>query len=184
MTRISTRTATTVYSGISTRISTKISKGSCLILSLLSLSLFSGCNGFSYQEGGRGYWGGWALGGGRDCGAGCAENDRRRSGPGSFSIESIEFGSNAVSHSAYLLSRDYNLKVDSAQKILSVASGRWLSRHQLRQVGLLPEDRKYIRNLQRLPHEVVQRVSAALDEDPAKIRNVVDGFISDMSHQR
>lgn len=91
----------------------------------------------------------------------------------------ITTGSAGAVDSATLLARNYEISVQSAQKILKVASGK-VSRQGLRDLGLVVEDVKLLKKLEMPSDETILRISAALGEDAWKIQNLVQGFISDI----
>jgi hypothetical protein len=138
---------------------------------MLTLPILSGCESFEYTHGGGGYWGGWALGGGRSCGAGCHNENVLNS------FEALSLG--GAYSPGILLAHDYDIRLDSAERILRVASGHF-SPQALKRAGLRYQDVKFFKKRVMPPAEVIQRIASTLGEESWKIRSLIERFLSEI----
>lgn len=72
--------------------------------------------------------------------------------------------------------QQYGVQRQSAQKILTLASGKHPFR-SMRQVGLKMSDARYLQNRQMPSQETIDRVGKTLGEDSDKIQNIVQDFV-------
>jgi hypothetical protein len=135
-----------------------------------------------------GHGGGWGRGGSR--GGGWGHGGRHEMGVDAMSADDVmsdtdgllETSSAVSENSANLLARNYEISVQSAQKILQIASGK-VSKKSLRDVGLVSEDVKLLKKLEMPSDQTILRISAALGEDSWKIQNLIQGFVSDLQRE-
>lgn len=181
-----------------------ILKGSISVLLLCGTVLSSGCVGYVY-DGGVGLGGGWGWRGGGGGGwrggwgggwrggwrgghrgggwhrGGGFRGGRRHLDVGapmgdstSVALTSAQAESNAVE----TLAADFEIRRESAQKILRFASGRNVL-ISMRAVGLDLRDYKFLKNRELPSDEVVDRVAATLGEDSVKIKAIFEAFVDD-----
>ena len=75
------------------------------------------------------------------------------------------------------LSRNFQIRYDSAQKIIKLASGK-VSKKFCKQMGLIDSDLDMLKTRQ-ISEDTVVRVANALNEEPWKIQNLANGFLAD-----
>jgi hypothetical protein len=83
--------------------------------------------------------------------------------------------------SAVELAREFGIRVESAQTILNIAHNA--NEEQITKLGIESSDLMALVQLQMPSRESLQKVAKALNEEPAKIENIAQSFVTDVRAQ-
>jgi predicted HAD superfamily phosphohydrolase YqeG len=79
------------------------------------------------------------------------------------------------------LAREFGIRVESAQTILNIAHNA--NEEQITKLGIESSDLMALVQLQMPSRESLQKVAKALNEEPAKIENIAQSFVTDVRAQ-
>ncbi|PIS11576.1 MAG: hypothetical protein COT73_03190 [Bdellovibrio sp. CG10_big_fil_rev_8_21_14_0_10_47_8] len=151
-------------------------------LALMGLLVLSACR--AYVGGGYGYGrGGWYAGSGHHGYYDGYGRWRRGHWDNQLMTTSSDFQTDAASEDpARLLSEDFSISRDSAGKILEVVKTG--NKEALKAINVKPRELAPLLKLQMPDRGSIEKIADALNEDPAKIENIMSHFIMDIRAQR